>query len=505
MNILAGIIAVLTHPLQLVYLALFVFLGIYVGAIPGLSVTMACSLLISFTFAWDPLIALLSMVGVYIGGVYGGSRSAILLNVPGCPASIATSLDGYPLAKKGLAAKALSITVVMSFIGGIIGTCFLAFGAPLISNIALKFGPNEYLLLGFMGLMLIGSIGEGSMSRGILAGLMGLFVGAIGLDFTTGQERFTFGNIYLKGGINYIVAMIGLFGMSEALFQLRYLSTEVIKQKLDKLKPEWSQIKKYFFLTLRSSVLGTFIGALPGTGGDIASLISYDQAKRTVKNPEVPFGEGAMEGLVATESANNSAIGGAYIPMLTLGIPGDAVTAVFLGALMIHGFEPGPLFLDKSPDVFNLILGGNIIGNIFLWIFGFMGIRMFAKIVEIPKYILMPLIIILSVIGSFAINSNIADIYWMMAFGIFGYFLKLFYIPVAPVILGVILSPIIEQNYRRALALTGNSVPLFIWGILSHLISLLLLIVILVMLISQTNIYANLKEKIVSKLNLGKK
>ncbi|MFZ7119542.1 MAG: tripartite tricarboxylate transporter permease [Eubacteriaceae bacterium] len=500
MNIFTGVFFILTNPEQLFFLGLFVFLGIYIGAIPGLSVTMACSLLISFTYTWDPLIALVSMVGVYVGGVYGGSRSAILLNVPGCPASIATGFDGYPLAKKGLAGKAISITIVMSFIGGIIGTLFLAFAAPFISNIALKFGPNEYLLLGFMGLLLIGSMGEGSMVRGLLAGLIGLLVGTIGLDFATGQQRFTFGNIYLMGGIHYVVVMIGLFGMSEALYQLRYLSTEIIKQRLDNLKPEWGEIKKHFPLTLRSSVLGTFIGALPGTGGDIASLIAYDQAKRTIKNPETPFGEGAIEGLVSTESANNAAIGGVYIPMLTLGIPGDAVTAVILGALMIHGFEPGPLFLDKSPEIFSLIVGGNLIGNIFLLIFGFMGIKLFAKIVEIPKYILMPLIIILSIIGAFAINSNIADIYWMMAFGIFGYFLKLYYIPIAPVILGIILCPVIENNFRRGLALANESIPLFIWNMLTGFISFVLLFIIIFMIISQTKFYNNIKNKIVSKL-----
>lgn len=493
MESLSGALALFKDPILIVYLATFVFLGIYVGAIPGLSVTMAASLLISFTFSWQPLPALAAMLGVQIGGVYGGSRSAILLNIPGAPAAVATSIDGYPLAKKGLAGKAIGVTVMQSVIGGMIGSIILAFGAPLISEFALKFAPRDYFLLGMMGLLLVGSLGSESTARGIFSALIGLFIGVIGIDAVTGQQRFTLDNVYLMGGVNYVVVMLGLFGMSEAIIQLRDLSIFPVKQKVDKLRPDFKSVLKYIPLTIRSALLGTFVGALPGTGGDIAALMAYDQAKRTTKNPEVPFGEGAIEGLVAPETANNAAIGGAYIPMLTLGIPGDAVTAIVLGALLIHGLRPGPLFMSESPEIFGFIVAGNFIGNIFLLIFGFMGIKLFTKIVEIPKHILMPIIIILSVVGAYTINNSVADIYWMMGFGILGYFLKLYNMPTAPIILGVILSSLIEQNYRRAMSMVGNSIPGFIWDMLSNPITLVLIIAIVFMMFSQTDLYKKIR------------
>lgn len=489
MEFYEGAMTLISSPSLIAYLALFVFLGIYVGAIPGLSVTMACSLLISFTFSWDPLVALAAMLGVQIGGVYGGSRAAILLNIPGAPAAVATGFDGYPLSQKGLAGEAISTTVVQSVIGGLIGALVLAFGAPLISDIALKFAPRDYFLLGIMGLLLVGSLGSESTARGIFAALIGLFVGVIGLDAVTGQQRFTFGNLYLMGGVHYVVVMLGLFGMSEALIQMRDLSIFPVKQKVDKLRPDFKKVLKYLPLTIRSSLLGTFVGALPGTGGDIAALMAYDQAKRTTKNPEVPFGEGAIEGLVAAESANNAAIGGAYIPMLTLGIPGDAVTAIILGAMFIHGFRPGPLFMVESPDIFGFLVIGNFIGNIFLLIFGFMGIRLFTKIVEVPKHILMPTIIILSVVGAYTIHNSVADVYWMLGFGIVGYILKLFRFPTAPIILGVILSPLVEQNFRRGVAMSSNSLTGFIIDIFTNPISIILLIVIGLMLLTQSRLW----------------
>jgi putative tricarboxylic transport membrane protein len=495
MEVLSHMFAALADPMLLLYLAAGVFLGIYIGAIPGLSVTMAVSLLISFTYAWDVLPAMAAMVGVQIGGVYGGSRSAILLNIPGAPAAVATALDGYPLAQKGEAGKAIGVTVVQSVFGGIIGALFLAIGAPLIADFALSFAPRDYFLLAVMGLMLVGSLGNESAARGVFAAALGLFVGFVGLDMVTGQQRFTFGNVYLQGGVNYVVVMIGLFGMSEALMQLRDLSIQPVKQDVGKIVPGWKNIIKYLPLSLRTSLIGVFVGALPGTGGDIAALISYDHAKRTVKNPEVPFGQGAIEGLVAPESSNNAAIGGAYIPMLTLGIPGDAVTAIVIGAMYIHGLKPGPMLMVESADVFWFIVGAVLIGNVFLLIFGFTGIKLFTKIVEVPKYILMPTIIILSVVGAYTINNSIMDIYWMIGFGILGYLMKLYKIPVAPVILGVILSSLIEQNFRRSVSMVGNSFPLFVKDLFTHPISIVLTLAILIMLFGQTSLWKKWKAK----------
>lgn len=485
MDILTNLLLPFTQPILLFFLAIGTFAGIYIGAIPGLSVTMAVSLLISFTFSWDMLPAIAVMIGINVGGVYGGSRSAILLNIPGAPAAVATTFDGYPLAQKGEAGKAIGTTVVQSFLGGIIGTLFLGFGAPAVASFALAFAPRDYFLLAIMGLMLVGSLGCESAARGIFAAAIGVFVGTIGIDMVTGQPRFTFGNVYLMNGVSYIVAMIGLFGMSEALYQLRDLSVYPVKQKVDKIIPEWKNVLKYLPLSIRTSLMGVLVGALPGTGGDLAALLAYDHAKRTVKNPEVPFGQGAIEGLVAPESANNAAIGGAYIPMLTLGIPGDAVTAIIIGALYIHGLKPGPMFMKERPDIFWLMVGGMVIANIFLLIFGFMGIKLFAKIVEVPKQILMPAIIILSVVGAYSINNNIMDVYWMLGFGLVGYLFKIYNMPLGPVVLGVILSSLLEQNYRRAVSMVGNSIPGFLIDIVTHPISLVLLLAIVVMIVGQ--------------------
>lgn len=501
MEILGYMSQAFLNPELLLFLAGGVFLGIYIGAVPGLSVTMAASLLISFTYSWDVLPSMAAMIGIYIGGVYGGSRSAILLNIPGAPAAVATALDGYPLARKGLAGQAIGVTVVQSVLGGLIGTVVLALGAPQVAKIAMTFAPRDYFLLAIMGLLLVGSLGSDAPARGILSAALGIFIGFIGIDSHTGHMRFVLGPLgssirtYMTLGVSYVVVMIGLFGMSEALIQLRDLSIKPVKQKVDKIIPGWKNVIKYLPLSLRTSLLGTFVGALPGTGGDIAALMAYDHAKRSTKNPETPFGEGALEGLVACESANNAAIGGACIPMLTMGIPGDAVTAIMIGAMYIHGLRPGPLLMKESADVFWYIIGAMFIGNLFLLLFGFTGIRLFTKIVEVPKEILMPIIIILSVVGAFSINNSLMDVYWMIAFGILGYFMKLYHFPVAPAILGVILSDLIELNFRRAALTVNNSIPGLFLDIITHPISLILLIVILVMAFSSTGLFKKLTHK----------
>ena len=280
-------------PELLALTALGTFLGIYVGAIPGLSVTMAVSILISFTFSWDVNHALCLMVGIFMGGVYGGSRTAILLNIPGAPSAIATALDGYPLAKKGLAGEAIGLSTVMSVIGGFVGIFVLAIAAPTISEFAITFQPRDYLLLAILGLTLVGSLSSGSLAKGLFAGALGVLVGTVGLDPLTAEERFTFGIIELWDGINVIAAMIGLFGVSEALHQLHHLDKAIIKQKISRIIPPWADVRRFLPLSIQSSFIGVIIGALPGTGGDIAALMAYDQAKRSTKKPEVPFGQGA--------------------------------------------------------------------------------------------------------------------------------------------------------------------------------------------------------------------
>ena len=438
-------------PELLLLTALGTFAGIYVGAIPGLSVTMAASILISFTFKWDVNAALALITGVFVGGVYGGGRTAILLNIPGAPSAIATALDGYPLAKKGLAGEAIGLSTVMSVIGGFVGIIALAVAAPLIAEFAIKFTSREYMLLGIIGILLVGTLSGESFAKGAFAGALGVMIGMIGLDPMTAEARFTYGSINLMGGVPFVVAMIGFFGVAEALTQLEHIDKKAVKQSVARIIPAWSDVRRYAALAIKSSGLGTVIGALPGTGGDIAALLAYDHAKRHTKNPETPFGEGAKEGLIAPEAANNAAVGGAYVPMLTLGIPGDAVTAIIIGALFIHGLKPGPLLLTDTPHLFWFIVGNLTLANIFLLVFGLTGIRVFTKVVECPRAILIPLIIVFSAVGAYSIQNNPVHISWALGFGLIGYLLKRYGFQVGPIILGVILGPLIDANYRRAM------------------------------------------------------
>jgi putative tricarboxylic transport membrane protein len=465
--------------------------GIYVGAIPGLSVTMAASILISFTFSWEVNPALALIVGVYMGGVYGGSRSAILLNIPGAPSAIATSFDGFPLAQQGEAGKAIGTVTMVSAIGGFIGIIVLATAAPMVSDFALKVAPRDYFLLALMGLLLVGTLSTGSMARGITAGALGAAFGMVGMDPMTAEGRFTFGSVSLLGGISFVAVMIGLFGVSEALHQIHTLHVKGVKQNVDKVLPSWAVILKFLPLTVRTSLIGVIVGALPGTGGDIAALMAYDHAKRTVKNPTQPFGKGAYEGLIAPESANNAAVGGAFIPMLTLGIPGDAVTAVIIGALYIHGLRPGPMLMVDTPHLFWFIVGALVLATIFMVIFGLTGIRVFAKVVEVKKGILNPVIIVLSVIGTYAINNSMTDVYWMLGFGLFGYLLKMYRFQVAPIVLGVILGPLMDLSYRRAVMSTENSLLKFLLELITNPLSCVLTLAVVFMLISQTALWSS--------------
>ena len=486
MDIIQYFFNIWSDPSLIALVALGTFTGIYVGAIPGLSVTMATSILISFTFSWEVYEALSLIVGIYMGGVYGGSRTAILLNIPGAPSAIATALDGYPLAKKGKAGEAIGLSTVMSTIGGFIGIFVLATAAPYVAEFALIFQPRDYLLLAILGILLVGSFSGDSLIKGIFAGALGLLIGTVGLDPLTAEERFTFGVVELWGGISFIAVMIGMFGASEALVQLHHIGKNSVKQKINKIIPSWKSILKYLPLSIKSSSIGVIIGALPGTGGDIAALMAYDYAKRSTKNPETPFGEGAKEGLVAPETANNAAVGGAFIPMLTLGIPGDAVTAIIIGALFIHGLNPGPMLMIEKPDIFWFIVSALLFANIFMLIFGLTGIRMFTKVIQMPKVVLIPLILMLSIVGSYAVNNSITDIYWMLGFGFFGYLLKEYGYQVGPVILGIILSKLIDQNWRRSIISEGGDIGSLFIGILTSPLSLVLFSSVLFIFLSHT-------------------
>ncbi len=347
----------------------------------------------------------------------------------------------------------MGLACVQSFIGTMLGILALAFLTPQIAKISSAFKSVDYLLLGLLALLLVGSLSRGSLIKGLTGAALGLFLGCVGSSYSV--NRFTLGVPYLNGGISFIVAMIGLFGAGEALYQLSVDAPPVKQEVPKRIVPPLRTVIRHLPLTLWSSILGIFVGALPGAGGDMAALLSYDTAKRTVRKNEVPFGEGAVEGLIAPETANNAAIGGALIPMLTLGIPGDAITAVLLGALSMRGVSHLSLF-DKRPDLFSLILAALVLSAIFLLLFGLTGIRLFVHVLKIPKGILMPIILILCAIGAYAINTNVYDVLLMIGFGFLGFALKRFSYPVAPVVLGLILRELLETNTVRVMLLFGE-------------------------------------------------
>ncbi|WP_208991399.1 tripartite tricarboxylate transporter permease [Pannonibacter phragmitetus] len=455
---------------------------------------MAVSILISFTFSWDVLPALSLMIGIFMGGVYGGSRTAILLNIPGAPSAIATALDGYPMAQRGEAGEAIGVTTVMSFFGGLIGILVLALAAPAVSDFAIRFQPRDFMLLAILGLLLVGSLSGESLMKGVFAGSLGLMIGSVGLDPLTMDQRFTFGSPSLMGGISFIAVMIGMFGVSEALMQLHTIKSEAVKQKISRIVPRFSTIRKHLPLSLQTSAIGVVVGALPGTGGDIAALMAYDHAKRVTKDPEVPFGKGAIEGLVAPETANNAAVGGAFIPMMTLGIPGDAVTAIMIGALFIHGLNPGPLLMVQPAHVLvhrqraddRQLLHAALRPHRHPPLRQGGGTAARAADPADPAAVHR---------RRLCGQQPAGDVYWMLGFGVLGYFMRLYGYSLGPVILGVILSRLLDDNWRRAIISEQESLPMLFKGILTSPLSATLMAGVVLILLSKTPLWRRIFRK----------
>jgi putative tricarboxylic transport membrane protein len=446
----------------LIILILGVAVGISIGALPGLTATMGVALILPMTFGMDPVVGILLLVGVYFGAIYGGSIAAILLNTPGTPSSAATALDGYPLAKKGQALKALTVSTVSSAIGGVLSVVILILVAPKLAQFALKFSAPESFALAIFGLSIISGIAGKYPIKGFIMGFLGLLIASIGMDPVGGFPRFNFGSTNLMGGVNFIVIMIGLFAASEAFQTIEdsFKSGEVLKIK-DKANLKWSEFKSLIVTILRSTGIGTFIGMIPGAGGDISCFVAYGEAKRFAKKDE-KFGEGELKGVAASEAANNATTGGAMIPLLTLGIPGDAVTAVMLGALMVQGLQPGPLlFVENATLVYTLFIG-MILANLLILIIGLPAIRLFVKVLSIPKIYIAAIILILCVVGSFALGNNMFDVWVMLIAGLIGYFLKKHDYPPSPLILALILGPMMESNLRRSLVLADGDWTVFV-------------------------------------------
>lgn len=438
-----------------------VFGGTLIGALPGLTATMGVALLIPLTFGMSPVLGLNMLIGIFIGGIYGGCISSILVKTPGTPASAATVLDGYPLAQKGQAVKALGMATMASGVGGIFSCIILAFMAPMLASVALKFGPTEYFSLACFGLAIIASLSN-DILKGLLVGCFGMLLSTIGSDPIGGTLRFTFGATGLSDGIPFIPALIGLFAISEVLVQIeRIFQKEIVNIKLSGTIPSLKELARCWKSLLRGSLIGTFVGIVPGTGSGTASWISYSEAKRTSKHPET-FGTGEIEGIAATESANNAVCGGALVPLLALGIPGDSVTAVLVGGLMIQGLAPGPMLFTERPDVIIGIFTGSFVANIFMIIVGLLGIRIFAQVLRVPKKMLIMAIVLFCLLGAYSINMNVSDLYTMLIFGIIGYFLQKYNFSLAAVCIALILGPIAEENLRLAYIANQGDLTVFI-------------------------------------------
>lgn len=459
--------------------------GIVIGSLPGLSATMAVALLVPITFGMSPIAGLVMLTAIYTSALYGGSISSILIHTPGTPASAATALDGYKMTQKGLGAKAIGVSTVSSMIGGFISAVLLLFLAPPLSKISLAFSAPEYFLIGIFGLTIIGGLASQSMAKGLASGVIGLIIGTIGIDILTGYPRFTFGSDSLQSGISLVPAMIGLFSLSQVMIQVEKKKENeqksVPKSKvIGRVLPTLKEFKSILPTILRSSGIGTFVGMLPGAGGDIGSWIGYNEAKRFSKN-KAEFGKGHIEGVAAPEAANNAVTGGALVPLLTLGIPGSSTTAVLLGGLTIQGLVPGHALFTTHANITYSVIIGFIIANILMGIIGLFGAKLFVKASQVPTVFLSPIIVVLCVVGSYAINNNFFDVWVMLAFGLLGYFLRKTGFHPAPIILGMILGPIAENGLRQSLLMSQGDLLGYFF---SRPISIVLIILILLALLT---------------------
>ncbi len=453
-------------PINLLMAATGTVLGIVIGALPGFTSTMGVALFIPVTFSMSPETGLIFLVAIYCASTYGGSISAILIQTPGTPSAIITAIDGYELTKQGRGGQALGMATFSSFIGGIISSVALLMIAPPLAKLVLLFGPSEIFFLALFGLTIIVGLSKGSMVKGLLSGAFGLLLATVGVDSMTGSYRYTFDIMPLFDGIPMVPAVIGLFSACQ-VFALSSQSRTTIQYEgripdVGSTLPRWSDIKGMWWNFLRSGVIGTIIGIIPGAGMSIASAMAYNEAKKHSDQPEL-YGKGSMEGLAASETANNGVTGGSLVPLLTLGIPGNSVSAVFLGGLLIHGLKPGLQLFTQHAEVAYSLLFGMFVANLLMLLIGAIAAKKIAKVSSLPTTILAPIIMALCVMGSFAIRNNMFDVALMLVFGFLGYMMKRGGYSLACFVLGIILGPLVESELGRALILTGGN-PLKLVG-----------------------------------------
>jgi TctA family transporter len=448
----------------LFYCFVGVFLGTFIGVLPGIGIMATLAMLMPITFHLNPNFALIMLAGIYYGASYGGSTAAILLNLPGTATSAVTGLDGYPMAKQGRAGQALFMTAIASFVGSLFGVVLLVgFSVPL-ARVALQFGPQEYVALMALGLIAAAVIGSGRSIRSLASVSLGLALGLIGLDLNSGVPRFTFGQTVLYDGLPLVAVAIGLFGLPEIIANAGRTTMPKVEENRIRMKdmiPTREDWRRSAMPMVRGSGVGGFFGALPGTGGLVATFVSYAVERRISKSPE-RFGNGAIEGIAAPEAANNAAVQAAFIPTLSLGIPGDPVMAIMLGVMMVHGILPGPNVIQSSPDLFWGLVVSFVIGNIMLLVLNLPLVGMWVKILRIPYNLLFPVIVALTCIGIYSVNYQVADIFVLLAFGFLSLGMKVLKFEVAPLLLGFVLGPMIEEYFRRALIVANGNLATFI-------------------------------------------
>ena len=491
-SILSGFGRLLLDPVTIFYVFVGSQAGILFGMMPGLTTTTALSLLTGLTFSLAPEKAIAVILGAYVGSVTGGSRSAILVNIPGTPAQAAVCLDGYPLALQGRAAQAIGLSVTASTLGTLIGFVSLALFTPLLGALALRFGTWEFFWLAVFGVVVAGTLcAPQDPIKGWIAGFLGLLLNVVGDDGIHAVPRFSFNLVQLSGGFSLIPVLIGAYGVPEVLTAIRKREKLVIQTKVDRVVPRFREVLKHRWIILRSSVIGIIIGIIPGVGSDTAAWLSYFTAKRNSKHPEL-FGKGSIEGLIAAETGDNACIGGDIIPTITLAIPGSAPAAVLLAALTIHNLRPGPLLVVEQPQVVGWIIAISMVSTVAVFILSLLWVRQMVRLLLIPRNVLMPAVFIICVTGAYALSGRMFDIYVMYGFGLVGVLLQELEYPIAPFVLGFILGPMAEDNVRRALVLTaGDPSPFF-----TRPISLVLFCLLVLSVVGPTSLGRNLKSKI---------
>ncbi len=438
-----------------------VAVGTIIGAIPGMTTPMGVALALPFTFTMQPVTGILLLLGVYKGGLYGGSLTAILIKTPGTPAASCTVLDGYPLTQKGQARKALDIALYASCVADLISNVSLILFAGVLASFALRFGPPEFFTLIVFSLTIIAGVSGPSLAKGILAACLGLFLATLGLDLVYGTERFIFGDYRLMGGLNFIPVLIGLFALPEILDRATRRARPPGAQKQDLGNgATWADFKKVLKSTVRGSFFGVILGAIPGIGGAPAAFLSYSEARRNSKTPET-FGKGEIEGVAAAEAGNNGVAGATMIPLLALGIPGDVITAVILGAFMIHGLRPGPILFEQNLPMIYALFMGILLSSAYLLVVGKVAIKFFSRVATVPNRILYPIVFVLCVYGAYAVNNSLFDIFVMLSMGLVGFTMLRLDIPVAPFLIAFVLGPLLEDNFRQSLLIADGDKTIF--------------------------------------------